>query len=99
MTISKDEVRLVSKLARLSLPEEELVAYSNELSKILDCVDKLREINTENVEPQSMGSAEEKPHMRQDEIICDQEINNFRQIFTDNAPDTEENFFKVPKNN
>ena len=46
-----EDVKHVAKLSRLGLTKEELEMYSDQLSSILDFVDKLNEINTENVLP------------------------------------------------
>ena len=45
------DVKKVAKLANLKLSEEEEAKYSEQLSKILEYIDKLNEVNTENVEP------------------------------------------------
>ena len=45
-----EDVKHVAKLSRLELTNEELEMYSEQLSSILDFVDKLNEVDTENVE-------------------------------------------------
>lgn len=47
----KIDVKKVAKLANLQLTPEEEEKYSEQLSKILEYIDKLNEVNTENVEP------------------------------------------------
>ncbi|MCH7828401.1 Asp-tRNA(Asn)/Glu-tRNA(Gln) amidotransferase subunit GatC [Patescibacteria group bacterium] len=49
--IDKEQVKHIAKLARLQLKEEEVAAYQQDLSQILDYFDILKEVNTENVEP------------------------------------------------
>jgi aspartyl-tRNA(Asn)/glutamyl-tRNA(Gln) amidotransferase subunit C len=49
-TLSTDEVRHIAKLARLRLTEEEVEKFSQELTSILQYVEMLQEVNTENVE-------------------------------------------------
>ena len=49
--LSKDEVRHIAKLSRLKLSEEEVEKFSKELTSILDYIDILNELDTENVEP------------------------------------------------
>jgi len=47
----KIDVKKVAKLANLKLSESEEEKYSQQLSKILEYIDKLNEVDTENVEP------------------------------------------------
>ncbi len=51
MKLTKDQVKHVAKLANLPITPEEESKYSEQLSKILDYVDKLNEVDTSNVEP------------------------------------------------
>lgn len=51
MKLSGDEVKKVAKLANLPISEEEEKVYAEQLSKVLDYIEKLKEVNTENVEP------------------------------------------------
>jgi len=51
MKISKNEVRHVTDLARLTLSNEELEAMTSQLDTILSYVDKLEELDTSAVEP------------------------------------------------
>ncbi len=51
MSLSLDEVRKVAKLARLELPEDDLVRMQAQLSAILDYVAQLGELDTRDVEP------------------------------------------------
>jgi len=47
----KIDVKKVAKLANLSLSPDEEEKYFEQLSKILEYIDKLNEVDTENVEP------------------------------------------------
>jgi aspartyl-tRNA(Asn)/glutamyl-tRNA(Gln) amidotransferase subunit C len=51
MKIDKDVITRVSGLARLELTEEEKTEFSRQLSDIISYVEKINELNTENVEP------------------------------------------------
>jgi aspartyl-tRNA(Asn)/glutamyl-tRNA(Gln) amidotransferase subunit C len=51
MAISKDEVLKVGLLSRIRLSGEEVEKFSSQLSAILDYVDKLRHLDTREVEP------------------------------------------------
>lgn len=45
------EVRHIAQLARIKLTEKEEEKFKKELSSILDYVNKLKELNTDKVEP------------------------------------------------
>ena len=51
MTISKDEVLRVARLARLDLTEEEVARLQEQLSAILEAVGKVSELDLTEVEP------------------------------------------------
>jgi len=51
MKISQAEVEKVALLARLLLSQQELEAMTSQLGAILDYVDLLKEVNTDQVEP------------------------------------------------
>ena len=51
--ISKEEVNHISKLARLGLNDKELDKLKGELSKVLDYIDKLKEVNVDGIEATS----------------------------------------------
>ena len=51
MSLSKDEVLHIAKLARLTLTDAELDKYAKQLSGILEYVEKLKEIDAKGVEP------------------------------------------------
>ncbi|MCX6174099.1 MAG: Asp-tRNA(Asn)/Glu-tRNA(Gln) amidotransferase subunit GatC [Ignavibacteriales bacterium] len=92
MSVTKKEVEHIAELARLKFKEEELESFTHQLNEILSYVDKLNELNTENVEPLS-HSIENINVFRNDELK--------KSISTEdalkNAPDKTDEFFKVPK--
>ncbi|MEG2436664.1 MAG: Asp-tRNA(Asn)/Glu-tRNA(Gln) amidotransferase subunit GatC [Cetobacterium sp.] len=51
MSLTREEVLSVAKLARLEFKEEEIQRFQADLNNILDYIDVLGEINTDNVEP------------------------------------------------
>lgn len=90
--ITIKEVEHVAKLARLSLSEEEKEMFSRQLGDILEYVDQLNEVNTDNVEPMAHAIPITNV-MREDEVKCE----FTREELMANAPDEEDGFFKVPK--
>ena len=51
--LSRDQVLHVARLARLELTEDEVERYAGELSKVLDYIEKISELDLEGVEPTS----------------------------------------------
>ncbi len=51
MNITEKEVRYIAELANLRLSDEEVDRYRGDLEEILTYVDKLKEIDTSEVEP------------------------------------------------
>jgi len=92
MKITKDEVRHISLLSRLLFTDEEIEAFSKDLNSILEYVSKISELNTENVEPTSHPLPLMNV-MRDDVVRPSLDVEKVLQ----NAPDKEDNCFKVPK--
>ena len=51
--LSRDQVLHVARLARLELTEEEVERFGSELSKVLDHIEKIGELDLTDVEPTS----------------------------------------------
>ena len=47
--LSSEQIKHIANLARLELSTEEEIKYGEQLSAVLDYVDKLAEVNTDNV--------------------------------------------------
>lgn len=92
MKITKKDVEHVAKLARLRLTEEEKEKFGEQLSEILEYVEKLNVLDTAHVEPTSHVVAL-KNVMREDEVKPSLPV----EEVLDNAPAREGKYFKVPK--
>lgn len=92
MKISKEEVEHVARLARLCLAEEEKERLRRQLDRILGYVEKLNELDMENVESVSHGVFLENI-LREDEVKPSLPVNEALA----NAPDKKGNYFKVPR--
>jgi aspartyl-tRNA(Asn)/glutamyl-tRNA(Gln) amidotransferase subunit C len=90
--ITIDQVRHVARLARLELGVAEEQSLQADLSAILAYVDKLNQLNTEEVEPTAQVGEPGTP-MRDDEITN----RPAPEEMLANAPARSRNFFKVPK--
>jgi aspartyl-tRNA(Asn)/glutamyl-tRNA(Gln) amidotransferase subunit C len=92
MSIDKDKIKHISKLARISVNEKKIDALSNDLSSIFKFIEQLNEINTNNVEPLS-SILNEPLRLRKDEI----NDGKIREKILENSPQKNEEFFVVPK--
>ena len=89
--IDRDQVLHVASLARLKLSDDEVERIASELSGILEHVERIGELDLENVEPTSHVVAvenvfrpdEPRPSWSRDEIL-------------DPAPDPADGAFRVP---
>jgi aspartyl-tRNA(Asn)/glutamyl-tRNA(Gln) amidotransferase subunit C len=67
VTLSRDQVRHVALLARLGLEEGEEDFYAEQLSRILEHIDRLSEVDTEAIPPTAQV-VEVRNVMRDDEV-------------------------------
>ena len=92
MSIDKDTVKHISKLARISLDEKTISNLSKDLSSIMKFIEKLNELSTDKVTPlTSIINASLKS--RKDEI----KDGKIRDQILKNSPEKNEEFFVVPK--
>jgi aspartyl-tRNA(Asn)/glutamyl-tRNA(Gln) amidotransferase subunit C len=92
MTVDKDTVRRIAKLARIALEESRVEAMMAELNQMLAWVAQLEEVNIEGVAPMT-SVVEQKLKMREDKVTD----GGYPQDLMKNAPLSEDNFFVVPK--
>ena len=91
MPLSRDDVERISLLARLQLGEDELERLTDQLSQIIQYVEQLSELDTEDVEPMAHAAeifnvfAEDKsrPSLDRDEALK-------------NAPKRDDECYRVP---
>ena len=92
MALSKEDVEKVAVLARLKFSEEEIEKFRSDLNRILDYINKLNELDTENVPPTS-HVVEMKNVFREDEVGESLPIEDVLL----NAPEKKDRFFVVPR--
>ena len=95
MKITEKEVRYVADLANLSLTDAEVAHLRADLDGILEHMDKLKEIDTDGVDPmaQVLFETGETATLRED--IPAAPLGN--QSALANAPQASGGYFKVPK--
>ncbi|MGB0223803.1 MULTISPECIES: Asp-tRNA(Asn)/Glu-tRNA(Gln) amidotransferase subunit GatC [unclassified Marinobacterium] len=92
MSIDRSDVERIAHLARLELNEQDIPAYTENLSSILNLIDEMQQINTDGVEPLA-HPLDAVQRLRADEVT---ELNQ-RDKLQAVAPAVEEGLFLVPK--
>ena len=92
MSIDKDTVKHISKLARISLDEKKINSLSKDLSSIMKFIEKLNELNTEKTVPLT-SIINASLQSRKDEVLD----GKIRDQILKNSPEKNEEFFVVPK--
>ncbi|GHS92141.1 aspartyl/glutamyl-tRNA(Asn/Gln) amidotransferase subunit C [Alphaproteobacteria bacterium] len=90
MSVSKNDVRAIAKLASIRLTEEEEGAMASELGAILTWIEQLKECDISGV---VLHSAENPPLEREDLVT---EAPQTEAVLA-NAPDVLDAWFAVPK--
>ncbi len=92
MKVDETTVRRIARLARMRVTDEEAQNLHGELTGILNWVEQLDEVDTENVEPMTRVVPIEL--RRRHDVVTDGDKAD--DIFA-NAPFAEDHFFVVPK--
>jgi len=92
MTVDRETVRHIARLARVRIEESEEEALAKELGGILDWVEALRSVDTEGVEPMTSAVATEL-RLRRDVVDDGKDPERVLQ----NAPARVAAFYSVPK--
>ena len=92
MQFDIDSLYKLGKLSKIEIDESKLKSLSLDLGSIIEFIDRLKSIDTENVDPTS-NSLDQSLVMRED-IASD--VNTANEIL-ENAPQKELDFFSVPK--
>ena len=92
MKVSKEELLHIAKLADLEIDEQEIDNYLLNLQEILDFANIVNNTPVENLDI-TIGANEQKNVFRKDEI----EIFKDNEALLQNAPEKEQNMFKIPK--
>ncbi len=90
--INEDTVDKIAHLARLEFNGDEKKKIISDMNNMLQFIDKLNELNTDNVEP-LIYMSEETNKLREDEMK--QDVSQDEAL--KNAPKKDSDYFKVPK--
>ncbi|MCR5202533.1 MAG: Asp-tRNA(Asn)/Glu-tRNA(Gln) amidotransferase subunit GatC [Lachnospiraceae bacterium] len=92
VVIDDEMIDYVGILAKLSLNEEERERAKHDMTEMLDYIDKLSELDTDNVEP--MSHLSESVNVFREDVITNPD---YHEETLSNAPERNEDYLVVPK--
>ncbi len=92
MTIDKKTIDKVSALAKIKLNDQKTHELTNELAKIMDWINQLNKVNTEDISPLT-GVLKTKLFLREDVVVQDSSL----EEVLSNSPESIEGFYVVPR--
>jgi aspartyl-tRNA(Asn)/glutamyl-tRNA(Gln) amidotransferase subunit C len=92
MKINRDVLDKIAHLARLEFDEKDAEKMMEDMTEIVDWVEKLKEVDTEGVEPLTTMSHEVNA-LREDQI--GEHLGHDRALL--HAPKKDADYFRVPK--
>jgi len=92
MSLDAEQVKKIAHLARLEINEADIPGYAETLSNILDLVDQMSAVNTDDVEP--MAHPMDASQRLREDVVTE---TNKREQFQSVAPKTEDGLYLVPK--
>ena len=92
MSLDEDQVQHIATLARLKLADEEFGDVVEKLSRIVDFVDQLQAIPTDDLLP--MAHPLNMSQRLREDVVTESDERDFVQ---ENAPSTEGGYYLVPK--
>ncbi len=108
MKITDQDVTHVAELANLELTDEERMHMVRDLNSILGYIDMLNRLNTDKVEPmaqvadryggdRSKAGSDRVAYASREDVLFGLRPSLSHEEALANAPDADEDFFKVPK--
>ena len=92
MALTNEDVLAIAKLARLQIAGEKVEQYKHELTKILDLVEQMNQVDVTGVEPMAHPQELMQP-LRTDQVSESNQRDKFQAI----APATQDGLYLVPK--
>jgi len=92
MEFDKNSLLKLGKLSKIKIDDDKLSSLSKDLGSILNFIDRLQSLDTEEVDPTS--NSLDQPLVMRDDIAIDK--NSANEVL-ENAPEKELDFFSVPK--
>jgi len=92
MSLDKNDVEKIAHLARLAIAEEDIPGYAKSLSSILELVDQMNAVDTDQISP--MAHPQDALQRLRDDVVTEE---NQRDHFQEIAPAVENGLYLVPK--
>ena len=92
MSLDKSDVEKIAHLARLAISEEDVPGYADNLSSILELVEQMNAVNTDEVTPMA-HPLDAVQRLREDEVSETDQRDHFQAV----APSVENGLYLVPK--
>jgi aspartyl-tRNA(Asn)/glutamyl-tRNA(Gln) amidotransferase subunit C len=93
MAVTTDDIHHIARLARLTIDEAQIPAYTKNLNDLLALVAQMQRIDTNNIQPMSHPQEGQQQRLR-DDLISE---SNQRELFQAIAPHVAEGLYIVPK--
>jgi len=90
--VDKKTVEYVATLARIAVSDAQKEFLSGQLSKILSYIDKLKQLNTDGIEP--LRTLNQKRDVLREDL---KQRCKLRENILDNAPSRRDDYFRIPK--
>jgi aspartyl-tRNA(Asn)/glutamyl-tRNA(Gln) amidotransferase subunit C len=95
MPITERDVEKIAELASLDLTEKEKRLFTTQLASIVSYVEKLNELDTEDVPPMMHAGTDEAADYAQRDDVMLESVG--QAVALENAPDPARGHFRVPK--
>ena len=92
MSIKKSEIAYISSLSKLKMEDIEIENFTRQISDILDMIQQFEKVNTDDIEPMA-HPLNMNQRLRMD-VVTEE---NQRDLYQENAVESEQGFYKVPK--
>ena len=92
MSLDKTGVEKIAHLARIAIVEDDIPGYAESLSSILELVEQMDAVDTENVSP--MAHPHDAHQRLREDVVT--EVNQ-RDHFQEIAPEVENHLYLVPQ--
>ncbi len=92
MALTPQDIRKIANLARLHVDENEVEQYQHDLSRILEFVEQMNQVDVGNIEPMAHPQ-DLAQRLRNDQVTETDQREKFQSI----APATQDGLYLVPK--
>ncbi len=92
MSLSKEQVAKIARLARIKVSEDDKAHFASEISGILKWVEQLSAVNTDNAQQMTSVASMQLPWRK--DVVTD---GNQQEAVVANAPASDYGCFMVPK--